>query len=375
MVRLKLEHIDKGLNSVATLRGTENDDVIKQNKNLKVTIYGLGGDDQIHLDFAGRGAGFNHVDAGSGNDTVRNSFEGGNNIFLGDGNDIYLAKITAGRAIEYDIVKGGNGNDVFVIETDHSKYYGEAGNDKFFSSGILVESEYGLHNYFNGGSGADTISYEVQTAYEQMLGVGMMIDLGEQRAWTIEGHHETLISIENATGTETGGDDITGTSVRNILKGLGGNDGLYGLGGADALSGGGGKDELFGGAGDDQLSGGSDADFLRGGTGSDILTGGTGKDVFDFNSISDSVTGSRRDVIADFLSKQDIIDLQSIDANKWVSGDQSFIFIGGQSFHGIDGELRFSKGILAGDIDGDGRSDFHIKLDGITKMYASDFIL
>jgi len=363
---------------LATLRGTNGSDIIKQNSSARVTIYGYGGDDKIYLDLVDGDAGFNYVDAGSGNDYVRNSFAGGNTILLGDGNDTYSAQISAGYTYEYDTVKGGNGNDTLVLLNSWSgEYYGEAGNDIFVSAGFDEYAHTGVDNDFNGGSGIDTVTYELQDTGDEMVGMGVTIDLADQRAWTTKGHHETLISIENATGTNYGNDDITGSSARNILKGLGGNDQLYGLGGADDLRGGSGSDDLFAGSGDDALYGGSGTDFLRGGSGSDHLNGGTGSDIFDFNSIGDSVVGSRRDVIGDFHRSQlDVVDLETIDANKWVSGDQSFTFIGGQSFHGKEGELRFSPtGIISGDIDGDGTSDFQIKVDGVTKMYSDDFIL
>ena len=39
------------------------------------------------------------------------------------------------------------------------------------------------------------------------------------------------------------------------------------------------------------------------------------------------------------------------------------------------GELRFSGGIVSGDVNGDGRADFEIKMNGVTKMYSDDFFL
>lgn len=345
---------------MATINGTSGDDIIQQNGYVEVTIYGNGGDDDIYLNRTDSLGGFNFVNAGTGHDYVLNYFEGGNDIFLGDGNDLYVADIRAGDASDYDIVKGGYGNDRFVVDSEVSKYYGESGNDTFKSVGV--------DNYFNGGSGIDTISYQLQDEYDSQRGKGVTIDLGGQEASTTSGHVEDLISIENATGTNYGDDDITGSSVRNVLKGLGDSDILEGLGGNDSLDGGSGADDLYGGSGND---------FLRGGTGSDYLNGGTGEDTFDFNSVNDSVVGSNRDVIADFhRSEFDVVDLATIDANELLSGNQAFKFIGGQSFHGTAGELRFSStGIIAGDTDGDGSSDFHIKVNGVTKMYADDFFL
>jgi serralysin len=344
---------------MATIRGNDGDNIIRQNSYAEVTIYGYGGDDDIYLNRTDSLGGFNFVDAGTGYDYVLNYFEGGNRIFLGDGNDLYVADIRAGDASSYDIVKGGYGNDRFVVDTEASKYYGESGNDTFNSVGV--------DNYFSGGSGIDTISYQLQDEYDSQRGKGVTIDLGRQQATTGTGHVEDLISIENAIGTNYGNDDITGSSVANVLKGLAGSDLLEGLGGNDTLEGGSGADDLYGGSGHD---------VLRGGTGIDYLNGGTGEDTFDFNSIGESGVGSKRDVIADFhRSEFDIVDLSTIDANELISSNQKFTFIGGQSFHDKAGELRFSNGVISGDTDGDGVSDFQIKMNNVTKMYADDFFL
>ena len=117
-------------------------------------------------------------------------------------------------------------------------------------------------------------------------------------------------------------------------------------------------------------------DYLLGGSGFDFLSGGSGADIFDFDFASESAVGSKRDIISDFrASENDIVDLSTIDANERVSGNQNFSFIGGSAFQGKAGELQFKNGIISGDTDGDGRADFQIKMNGVTKMFADDFIL
>lgn len=348
--------------------GTDGDDIIKQNGYVEVEIYGYDGDDDIYLNRTDSLGGFNYVDAGYGDDYVLNYFEGGNDIDMGAGNDLYVADIRAGDASSFDKVYGGTGNDRFVVDTEESNYYGESGNDTFKSIGV--------DNYFNGGSGIDTISYELQDQYASQKGKGVTIDLIAKRATTTSGHYEDLISFENATGTNYGEDDISGTSGRNILKGLGDHDILEGLGGNDDLYGGSGNDDLYGGSGDDDLIGSSGADLLVGESGWDFLNGGTGADIFDFNKASETAVGTKRDVIEDFhRSEYDVVDLKTIDANTTVGGNQAFKFIGSQAFHGKAGELRFASGIVAGDIDGDGIADFQIKMSGVTRMYSDDFVL
>lgn len=339
--------------------GTDYADIIKQNGYIAVEIYAYDGDDDIYLNRTDSYGGYNFVDAGYGNDLVVNYFEGGNDIYLGGGNDLYIADIRTRDASSQDIVYGGSGNDRFEIESYASDYYGESGNDTFFSAGFK--------NYFNGGSGIDTISYQLQDTWSSERGRGVTIDLGGQYATTASWRREDLISVENATGTNYGHDDITGSAVANTLRGLGGDDILEGLGGNDFLDGGSGADDLYGGAG---------ADFLRGGTGIDYLNGGTGADTFDFNAIGEAGIGSGRDVITDFhRSEFDVIDLSTIDADTTWSGNQGFTYIGSSAFSGEAGELTFRAGVLSGDVNGDGYADFQIRAYGVSNLRADDFFL
>lgn len=141
---------------------------------------------------------------------------------------------------------------------------------------------------------------------------------------------------------------ITGTAGANRLSGTGGADFINGLAGRDVLLGGDGNDILVGGAGSDQL------------------TGGAGHDTFRFAALSDSVRGGSRDSILDFNPldgpDHDLIDLGLIDANANLAGDQAFTFIGSSDFSRTAGQLRFENGVLAGDVNGDGRADFEIAL-------------
>jgi serralysin len=145
-------------------------------------------------------------------------------------------------------------------------------------------------------------------------------------------------------------------------------------------------DILTGNNGDNMLSGGAGNDLLTGGLGQDTLTGGAGNDVFDFNSVADTPTGpGARDIITDFHSGQDKIDLSGIDANTTKKGDQAFRFIGAQNFDGNAGELRYQTfdqpgtandiTVVSGDLNGDRVADFEIELNGIVNPTSKDFVL
>ena len=140
-----------------------------------------------------------------------------------------------------------------------------------------------------------------------------------------------------------------------------------------------GNDTLNGSPFADILFGFDGADAITGGGGRDEMNGGDGADTFFFLALSDSTKkASGRDSILGFERKKDLIDLTAIDARKG-SGNQEFKFIGKQGFHDKKGELRYvvKKGdaIVQGDTNGDGKADFSIHVDGLSKLKASDFDL
>lgn len=169
---------------------------------------------------------------------------------------------------------------------------------------------------------------------------------------------------------------FNGNDGNDSFKSGHGADHLNGGGGADTLDGNIGNDHLDGGDGNDTLIGNKGNDVLIGGLGADSLSGGKGHDRFVFNDIADSVVGADRDEIINFHHSQgDKIDLSGIDANTTQDGDQAFDFIGGDGFHSVAGELRFSDGILQADVNGDGVADFEVKLDNVSTLGHHDFIL
>lgn len=179
-----------------------------------------------------------------------------------------------------------------------------------------------------------------------------------------------------------GNDTISGMDGRDLLQGKDGddiiyggkgNDRLFGDAGNDTLFGDDGNDILYGGAGNDILHGGAGNDRIEGGPGDDVMTGGAGKDVFVFRS--EGVHTNSADRITDFTRGQDKISLNLID----LPGKADFSFIGTSTFHKVVGELRYQVqnggAYVEGDLNGDGLADFSIKLDNVTKLTASDFLL
>ena len=154
-------------------------------------------------------------------------------------------------------------------------------------------------------------------------------------------------------------------------------------------------ENAIGGAGDDTIGGNGANNRLQGGAGNDRLSGlygtdrsegGAGADIFVFTAVGDSVDYRHRsdgkkstsDVLADFTSGTDRIDLSAIDAIRATAGDDAFAFIGTGAFTHQAGQLRFETrdGFvhIFADVDGDAVADLHIAASG-TQVLAGDFVL
>jgi Ca2+-binding RTX toxin-like protein len=163
----------------------------------------------------------------------------------------------------------------------------------------------------------------------------------------------TYNNVENLTLTGTTAINATGNSLNNTLTGNSA---------ANTLNGGIGNDTMIGGGG------------------ADTLTGGTGADTFDYNATSETGVGvGLRDIITDFVSGQDKIDLSGIDANGSTAGDPVFSFIGTAAFSAtaqvravFDGTNTIVQGNIGG---GNGNTvDFEILLSGNVPFVATDLI-
>lgn len=272
---------DGGTHSV-TFDGIENFTITTGSGNDTLTV----GDGNnvvstgIGNDTITTGDGPNTINSGSGDDTVT-AGNGHNSILAGTGNDT----VTAGNGGNY--IDGGVGNDTITSGTGQDVIKAGLGNDTVRSGGgnDLIYLTGGT-DHVDGGAGHDTVDYSEST-------LGVRTSLATTAVQTVNTQsHETLLSIENLTGSEHN-DVLTGNAGANILRGNGGNDTLKGSGGRDTLSGGAGHD------------------VIDGGSGSDHLAGGAGADRFVYSSAADS-TGSHYDVIRGFDGYSDSFDVPGV---------------------------------------------------------------
>jgi len=363
-----------GMAGSDTLDGGSGNDQLRGGAGVDA-LYGGSGVDTASYDGSAAGVSVSLLTGiGNGGDAQGDTLDGVENLSGSQANDNLAGNAGA------NILRGGDGNDVLR---------GGAGADRL-----------------DGGAGTDTASYNESTA-------GVTVDLAVGTGFGGNAQGDTLVGIENLTGSNQGNDSLSGNAGANTLAGWGGDDMLRGGAGADRLDGGVGVDtvsyyagavgvtvnlatgigtggdaqgdvlvsieNVAGSTGADQITGDALANVLNGSAGRDVLTGGAGADRFVLTAVSHSAVGAA-DRITDFNRAQgDRVDLSAIDADTAVAGDQAFTFIGGGAFTHQAGQLRAatSPGVttIAGDLNGDGVSDFHIQLTGAVTLQASDFVL
>ncbi|GAB5389121.1 MAG: hypothetical protein Alpg2KO_20890 [Alphaproteobacteria bacterium] len=188
-------------------------------------------------------------------------------------------------------------------------------------------------------------------------------------------------------GTPTGDDVLYGYGGRDQIKGGAGDDVLHGGGkrdrldggaGDDVLKGGGARDHLFGQGGNDHLIGGRGDDFIKGARGDDTIRGGPGKDTLIGGKNSDififktgDIAGKskiKRDLIADF-STSDRLDFTNFNGDR-EDGDlfDALTFSDDGFVEGQAGTIIFEDEKLQIDADGDGDTDYIVKLRGVTEL-------
>ena len=308
---------------------------------------------------------------------------GADTITTGDGDDIIktgngASTVSAGQGTNL-IIGGRNSDTITALDGGNFINAGDGANE--ITSG-------GGDDTIRSGNGADTIVSAGGSDKITLHGGADTVEAGA-------GHDRLVIDYSamttDVTGGITGGNYGTGYTGHiadarvssidfkrsesfNITTGSG-DDAVVTGDGADMLRGGLGNDILRSGAGRDNLMGGGGNDHLFGGLGEDLMAGGSGADVFVFRTAAEAGNGPTHDVIEDFKSGSDRIDLSAVDANSNHAGDQDFDFIGSAAFSSKAGELHLRNGVVSGDINGDGKADFAVEIANLAALTSSDFIL
>ena len=248
--------------------GGEGNDFLRGNQNNDFLFGGAGNDTlwgDKDNDYLIGGKGADKLDGGSGKQDTA-SYQGsdaGVSVDLG-GRSAEGGDATGDQLWNIENLSGSDFADTLRGDAGNNRIWGQDGDDVFIGTAG--------QDWYHGGEGADTISYQDAT---QSITVDLSPLDRSPYASTKFGEKagaaaaDIVRSVENVTGTDFA-DVIAGNKEANILHGGKGND------------------ELSGGAGDD---------VLIGGAGKDTLTGGEGADVF---VIDATPKQSSFDVITDF---------------------------------------------------------------------------
>jgi Ca2+-binding RTX toxin-like protein len=159
-----------------------------------------------------------------------------------------------------DFLNGNQDNDTLKGLSGEDVLYGGPGDDTLLG---------GLGNdQIDGGDGSDRLAF-----WDVNYTEGVQVNLSAGSTLDQFGSVDTLLSIENANGTDFD-DSLLGDNSDNGLDGNAGDDLLRGYGGSDSL---------WGREGDDQIYGGDDRDFLIGFAGNDFIDGESGNDVLRYD--------------------------------------------------------------------------------------------
>ncbi len=301
----------------------------------KDALYGLGGDDIIDggdgADQLFGGDGADDLVGGLGGDSLYGD-AGADDLSGGDGAD----KLFGGTGA--DLLDGGLGNDRMAGEADIDTLNGGAGND-----------------YLDGGAGADIMTgggdndvYIVDDANDQTIelaGEGYDIVRTAVPGWVLAANIEALELQGSA--------NITGK----------GNDG------ANNLQGNAGANTLLGLAGVDTLNGNDGDDIIVGGLGNDLLRGGLGADVFAVRHVASGVLET--DQIYDFSDAEgDYLDLTDAFAGT-LSQVAAFSKVAGQ----MTVSLVSGNTVVKLDLNGDGKADYQVKINGDVTQHDTVWLL
>lgn len=242
---------------VATMVGTDRDDVLQGTSANDVIVGGGGRDTLIGL------SGRDRLCGGGGADKLFGG-EAGDLLAGGSGRDRIV-----GAGGSDDLFGGTQHDELFGGDGRHDRDYlfGGAGPDYLGGGDGRFDAD---HLY--GGAGDDLVDGGDGASSEDLLNGGSGNDLidggegGRDRASFIFSDAGITADLSGRTAAGDGTDQlvgieqIEGSALSDVLTGDSGANALFGLGGDDRLVATGGGDELAGGAGDDVLDGGDGSD-------------------------------------------------------------------------------------------------------------------
>jgi len=241
----------------------------------------IGGTGNALANYLAGNSAANVLNGAGGNDTLSGG-AGDDTLIGGAGDDAYLVDASSAS----DVVDNtGGGSDIVFFSngvTRERLTFSRDGDDLLISIDQSATPAVRVLNHFLGGDAA--------IDFVQPDGGATLT--GAQINQIVAGSGSGFDQVIQGTAA---GEQLVGSTGKDLIEGLGGADTLFGMGGNDTLRGGEGNDYLSGGngggtgSGDDVLEGGAGNDTLRGEDGSNTLTGGAGDDQYVYGGGNDVI--------------------------------------------------------------------------------------
>ena len=299
-----------------TINGNESNNIMTGNEGNNVLL-GNDGDDYLN------GVnGTNHLVGGLHDDTyeiasANNTIIETDELYSGDDWIIVNFSASEQNPSEYRIVEnvenlklketseninitGNQGNNIIIGNSDANILKGGDGKDTLEGKDGSNHLEGGLHDDTYIVSNLQTSIHETSEKHsgEDWVRIDLSDELtNDESKYILEDNIENIMLEEASQNI-----GIVGNILDNTIKGNTQNN---------LLQGGGGRDDIKGGEGKDYLDGGEGNDYLYGGKGHDRMYGGSGVDVFIVNPNDYGTEDTSPDIIEDFNSKEDFIQINT----------------------------------------------------------------
>jgi Ca2+-binding RTX toxin-like protein/methionine-rich copper-binding protein CopC len=259
----------------------------------------------------------NVLEGGAGSDTLIGG-EGNDTYMVDHTGDVVIEAANAGKDLVMVAIATAGGSYTLTEEVENATLQntvafnlnGNALGNRLIGNGVAnMLTGFGGDDTMTGGLGIDTFNVDSGTDTITDLGKGggdiLKVSEGATANATVTAFWTATTATSNH-GTANITTNGLGINLGAVVTGNGYN--VTNTGQGTIVTGSGLADVLSGGTSIDTLIGGNGNDVLNGGNGNDVLTGGAGSDIFQFST---TLGKYNRDVIADFQSGSDKIELLS----------------------------------------------------------------